>query len=40
MDKAENEYIKATTMNPAHAGAKEKLEQLRKELQSQKSSGA
>ena len=35
VDKAENEYIKATGMKPDHAGAKEKLEQLRKELQSQ-----
>jgi tetratricopeptide (TPR) repeat protein len=32
VDKAENEYIKATTMDPSHAGAKEKLEQLKKEL--------
>ncbi len=32
VDKAENEYIKATTMDPSHAGAKEKLEQLRGEL--------
>jgi len=40
VDKAENEYIKATSMNPAHAGAKEKLEQLRKELQAQQPPGA
>jgi tetratricopeptide (TPR) repeat protein len=32
VDKAENEYIKATTMDPSHAGAKEKLEQLKREL--------
>ena len=35
VDKAENEYIKATGMDPNHAGAKEKLEKLRKELQAQ-----
>lgn len=34
VDKAENEYIKATTINPGHAGAKEKLEKLRSELNS------
>jgi len=39
VDKAENEYIKATTMNPSHAGAKEKLEKLRSELQAQKPPG-
>ncbi len=32
VDKAENEYLKACTMDPSHAGAKEKLEQLKKEL--------
>jgi len=32
IDKAENEYIKATTLDPAHAGAKERLEKLRTEL--------
>jgi tetratricopeptide (TPR) repeat protein len=32
VDKAENEYIKAVTMDPSHAGAKEKLEQLKREL--------
>jgi tetratricopeptide (TPR) repeat protein len=32
VDKAENEYIKATTLDPAHSGAKEKLERLRNEL--------
>ncbi len=32
VDKAENEYIKATTMDPSHAGAKEKLERIRNEL--------
>jgi tetratricopeptide (TPR) repeat protein len=31
IDKAENEYIKATTLEPGHSGAKEKLEQLRNE---------
>jgi len=36
IDKAENEYMKACTMNPAHAGAKEKLEQLRKEISQNK----
>ncbi len=33
VDKAENEYVKAATLDPAHAGAKEKLEQLRNETQ-------
>jgi tetratricopeptide (TPR) repeat protein len=32
VDKAENEYMKACTMDPAHKGAQEKLEQLKKEL--------
>lgn len=32
VDKAENEYIKATTMDPANGEAKSKLEQLKKEL--------
>lgn len=33
VDKAENEYIKVLTMDPAHAGAKEKLEKLKNETQ-------
>lgn len=32
VDKAENEYIKATTMDPANSDARSKLEQLKKEL--------
>ncbi len=32
VDKAENEYMKATTLDPGHSVAKEKLEQLRNEL--------
>ncbi|HTC22098.1 MAG TPA: tetratricopeptide repeat protein [bacterium] len=36
VDKAENEYIKAATLDPAHAGAQEKLEQLRNELKQAK----
>ena len=32
IDKAENEYIKANAMDPNHAGAKEKLEKLKNEL--------
>lgn len=39
VDKAENEYIKATTMDPSHAGAKEKLEQLKRELNQPKPEG-
>lgn len=31
VDKAENEYIKALTLDPAHAAAKEKLEKLKNE---------
>jgi hypothetical protein len=33
VDKAENEYTKILTMDPAHAGAKEKLEKLKNETQ-------
>src|SRR5580658_4791094 len=36
IDKAESEYMKACTMNPDHSGAKEKLEQLRKEISQNK----
>jgi|HubBroStandDraft_2_1064218.scaffolds.fasta_scaffold299831_1 tetratricopeptide (TPR) repeat protein len=36
VDKAENEYIKAATLDPAHTGAQEKLEQLRNELKQTK----
>ncbi len=32
VDKAENEYIKATTLDPSHAGAKERLERIRNEI--------
>jgi len=32
IDKAENEYMKACEMDPAHQGAKDKLEQIKKEL--------
>ncbi len=32
VDKAENEYLKACTMDPSHAGAKEKLEKLKSEM--------
>ncbi len=39
VDKAENEYIKATTIDPSHAGAKERLEQLRGELNQPKPGG-
>jgi tetratricopeptide (TPR) repeat protein len=39
VDKAENEYMKATTINPSHSQAKEKLEQLRKELNQSKPEG-
>lgn len=39
VDKAENEYVKATTMDPSHAGAKEKLEKLRNELKQQAQPG-
>jgi tetratricopeptide (TPR) repeat protein len=31
IDKAENEYTKATAMDPSHTGAKEKLEKLKNE---------
>lgn len=40
VDKAENEYLKATTMDPSHAGAKEKLERLRNELKQQAQPGS
>jgi tetratricopeptide (TPR) repeat protein len=40
VDKAENEYVKAATLDPAHSGAKEKLEQLRNETKQTKPSGA
>ncbi|HVZ80393.1 MAG TPA: tetratricopeptide repeat protein [bacterium] len=33
VDKAENEYTKALTLDPAHAVAKEKLEKLKNEIQ-------
>ena len=39
VDKAENEYIKACTMDPAHAVAKEKLEKLKNELNQTKPPG-
>lgn len=39
VDKAENEYMKASTMDPSHAGAKEKLEKLRNELKQQAQPG-
>lgn len=39
VDKAENEYLKASTMDPSHAGAKEKLEKLRNELKQSQSGG-
>ena len=39
VDKAENEYLKACTMDPTHAGAREKLEQLKNELNQSKPSG-
>jgi len=35
VDKAEAEYLKACTMDPSHAGAKEKLEKLRNEIKQQ-----
>ena len=40
VDKAENEYVKAATLDPAHSGAKEKLEQLRNEIKQAKPPGA
>lgn len=40
VDKAENEYLKATTLDPSHAGAKEKLERLRNELKQQAKPGS
>ncbi len=39
VDKAENEYVKAATLDPAHEGAKGKLEQLRNELKQTKPPG-
>jgi len=39
VDRAENEYMKACTMDPNHAGAKAKLEQLRKEMNQPKPEG-
>src|SRR5580692_2780527 len=39
VDKAENEYIKAATLDPAHTVAQEKLEQLRNELKQGKPPG-
>ncbi|HJT24098.1 MAG TPA: tetratricopeptide repeat protein [bacterium] len=39
VDKAENEYMKATTMDPSHVGAKERLEKLRNELKQQAQPG-
>ncbi len=39
VDKAENEYVKAATLDPAHAGAREKLEHLQNELKNTKPSG-
>ena len=39
IDKAENEYMKACAMDPAHAVAKEKLEQLKNELNQSKPPG-
>jgi len=40
VDKAENEYMKASTMDPSHAGAKEKLEKLRNEIKQQAQPGS
>ena len=40
VDKAENEYIKAGTMDPTNTEAKEKLEKLRKELNQPKPGGS
>ena len=39
VDKAEGEFLKATTLDPSHAGAKEKLEKLRNELKQAQSGG-
>lgn len=35
VDKAEAEYMKACTMDPSHAGAREKLEKLKNEIKQQ-----
>ena len=40
VDKAENEYMKACSMDPTHKGAQQKLEQLKKELNQPPSSTA